>query len=381
MPKRVLYITYVDYLDNAFPGVQAKISGHIMTLQQNGFSVDRINQYGKAAQLVDCASNETSQHESPLLGRLSINKAVSAALSQHKYDAAYIRFQFFSEDVRQICRALKKQGAKVLMEIPTYPYSGELHRQGLKGEIKLFCDWLFRRSCAKYIDAIVTLTEDEAIFGIPCIHVLNGLDYETHPIRNVRPAAEGEIHLAAVASMLPWHGYDRILRGMAEYYAKDGERVNFILHLIGQGKEIDNYRAIVEENNLHEHVIFHGMQGGEELFSIVSGCDMAVGSLAAFRIGVDRLSTLKSREYCAWGFPSINATFTDILDKDDPYCLFVPEDESPIDMERVAGFYHEIYFERGLTAEEAANEIRSAAQARSDVRAVFMPVIEFISQD
>lgn len=381
MDNNILYITYVDYQENAFPGVQAKIAGQIKVFQEAGFCVDRVNQYGNAAQLIDGTSLITERYQAGYSHRFSLFKAVQAAVRKKSYQGAYIRFQFFSEDVRQICSLLKRCGVKVLMEFPTYPYEAELHQQGAKGEVKLLCDRLYRYPCAKYIDAFVTQAEDEAIYGVPCIHVLNGLDYATHPLRNIRPVIPGEIHMAAVASMLPWHGYDRLLRGMAEYYRESSDScVNFVLHLVGSGKEISRYEEIVKEAQIGRHVVFHGMQGGNSLEQIVSGCDIAIGSLAAFRIGLKKMSTLKSREYCAWGFPSVNATPTDILRSDDPYCLFVPEDESPVNMHAVEAFFHRVYFESGLDAQQIALEIRSAAERCSDVHAVFKPVIDRIQR-
>lgn len=373
MEKNVLYITYVDYLESAFPGVQIKIQGQTMAMEGAGLHVDRVNQYGRDAQLV--TGGETCLISAPL-PRLAIYRAVKAAVEQRHYMAAYIRFQFFSEDVRKICKLLKSRGVRVLMEFPTYPYEGELHQQGPKGEIKLLCDRLYRRPCAKYIDAFVTQAEEPKIYGVNCIRVLNGLDYATHPLRTIRPARADALHLVAVASMLPWHGYDRLLHGLAVY--KGGTKV--VLHLVGQGKEIAKYREIVEKHYLEDQVVFHGAQGGAALEEIVSGCDIAVGSLGAFRIGLKKMSTLKSREYCAWGFPSVNATPTDILSMEDPFCLFVPEDESAVDVEQIVQFYHRVYFDSGLTARQIGEKIRAAAEGCSDVRAVFRPVIEFMER-
>lgn len=377
--KYALYITYVDYHQGSFPGVEAKIAGQMLAMGEADYRVDRVNQFGGGAQLVDSETGRAEMFYAGRFRRFAICKAVETSLKRRTYTAAYIRFQFFSEDVRRIVKRLKSSGVRVLMEFPTYPYEGELHRQGWKGEIKLFCDRLFRGACARYIDAFVTQAEETRIYGVPCVRVLNGLDYSSHPLRDVRPANPGEMHLAAVASMLPWHGYDRLLRGMADYVKKN-RQVRVVLHLVGEGREMAGYRKIVEESGLSDCVVFHGMQGGNALHEIMSGCDIAVGSLAAFRIGLKKLSTLKSREYCAWGFPSVNATETDILNPEDPFCLFVPEEESPVDVEAIADFFHRVYFESGLTAQQIARKIRAEAEACSDVRAVFRPVIECIEQ-
>ena len=120
------------------------------------------------------------------------------------------------------------------------------------------------------------------------------------------------------------------------------------------------------------------MQGGKSLENIVSNCDIAIGSLGAFRINLKKLSTLKSREYCAWGFPTVNCTSTDIIEDNDPYCLFVPEDESNVNIDEVVKFYKKVYFESGEGINEIARKIRSNAEQISDIRKVFTPVISFI---
>lgn len=376
----ILYITYVAFVDNAFSGVRTKIIGQITAMQEQGFHVDRINQYGKAAQLVDCSDNTTQVFSFPFFRRFSLLKAVEAALSQRQYTAAYIRFQFFSEDVRRITALLKKKGVRVVLEIPTYPYEQELHQQGPKGEVKLFCDRIFRKSCLRNIDRIATVSHDKQIMGLPCINILNGLDFSSHPLRTVRQPQENEAHLIAVASMSSWHGYDRLLMGLANYYKDSSRKFNFVFHLVGEGKESGRYRQIVAEQGLEEHVVFHGKQRGEALHEIASGCDIAVGCLGCFRSGITYISALKSREYCAWGLPSVNATPTDILDPKDPNCLFVPDADIPVDMEEVESFYRRVYFRRNLPAEQIAGEIRAKAEALSDVRRVFIPVMNFFRE-
>lgn len=375
--ERVLYITYVDYLQNAFPGVQDKITGQIQSFREVGYEVDRINQYGSQAQVF--YDDGKSDFISSFQRRVAILKAVKYVLQKSDYIAAYIRFQFFSEDVREMLHLLHEHNCIVLMEFPTFPYEGELHKQGLKGEIKLLCDKLFRSTCAENIDAFVTQAEDSYIYGTRCIKVLNGLDYSKHPLRTLKVPATNEVHCVAVASMLPWHGYDRFILGMADYYNKNLDiNLKVFLHLVGDGVEIQKYQKIVVDNNLKEYVFFHGMQGGKSLENIVSNCDIAIGSLGAFRINLKKLSTLKSREYCAWGFPTVNCTSTDIIEDNDPYCLFVPEDESNVNIDEVVKFYKKVYFESGEGINEIARKIRSNAEQISDIRKVFTPVISFI---
>lgn len=63
--------------------------------------------------------------------------------------------------------------------------------------------------------------------------------------------------MIAVAGLAKWHGYDRILRGMGEYY-KEGEKREVQFHIVGEGSPIEEYKRIVEKYEIAEHVTFNG---------------------------------------------------------------------------------------------------------------------------
>ena len=74
--------------------------------------------------------------------------------------------------------------------------------------------------------------------------------------------------------------------------------------------------------------------------TIFDFCDFGVGSLGRHRVGIDRIKTLKNREYAARGIPFIySETDSDFDDK--PYVLKVPADDSPIDIYRIINFYRQ----------------------------------------
>ena len=61
-----------------------------------------------------------------------------------------------------LVKALKQHGIKIFLEIPTYPYDQEYF--SLKEKIELYTDKLFRHTFCKYIDAIITYSNDAEIF-------------------------------------------------------------------------------------------------------------------------------------------------------------------------------------------------------------------------
>lgn len=81
-------------------------------------------------------------------------------------------------------RMLKKQGVRVLLEIPTYPYDHE-YSSGME-KVQLYTDKLFRHAFCRYVDFIVTFSSDDRIFGRPTIRISNGvlLAAVRHPVRS-----------------------------------------------------------------------------------------------------------------------------------------------------------------------------------------------------
>jgi hypothetical protein len=94
----------------------------------------------------------------------------------------------------------------------------------------------------------------------------------------------------------------------------------------------------VKDNNMEEYVILYGKKHGEELDHIFDLCDFGIGSLGRHRVGIDKIKTLKNREYAARGIPFIySETDNDFEHK--PYVLKAPADETPIDINRIIKFY------------------------------------------
>ena len=83
-------------------------------------------------------------------------------------------------------------------------------------------------------------------------------------------------------------------------------------------------------------VIFHGQKMNEELDELFNEADFAIGSLARHRSGIDKIKTLKNREYAARGIPFIYSETDEDFDPM-PYIMKVPADESPIDIHRLEG--------------------------------------------
>ena len=238
-------------------------------------------------------------------------------------------------------KTLKKHGVKIFLEIPTYPYDQEYF--SVKEKIELYTDKLFRHTFCKYIDAIITYSNDTEIFGKRTIRLSNGIDFNHIPLRNSTKKINNELHLIGVAEIHFWHGFDRLIKGLGAYYNSNPEyKVYF--HLVGNmsGKREQNeILTPIKEYGLAPYVTLYGAKHGEELNELFNRADFAIGSLGRHRSGIYNIKTLKNREYAARGLAFMYSEIDEDFDQM-PYVMKVPADESPINISLLISFYRSL---------------------------------------
>ena len=231
-------------------------------------------------------------------------------------------------------------------------------------------DKFYRNRIYPYIYRVATYSHDKEIFHVPAVQIRNGIDFDMIEARTPEKR-EDVIHLLAVAGFTRAHGYDRMLKGLGEYYQMGGTR-NIVFHMVGSGEPEKEYHQIVDEYNLTGHCIFHGVQRGEALNEIYDYCDMGVESLGDFRNGIFLSSSLKSREYAAKGIPFITACESDVFEGRE-YVLKIPADETPVDICNVVKFYDKLYNEKDT--KEIVVMIRRDAEKCCDIVQTMEPVV------
>ena len=238
-------------------------------------------------------------------------------------------------------KRMKRAGMKVVMEIPTYPYDQEYFDRWMRRQ--LIQDKLFRKMFAKQLDAIVTFTEEDIIFGQKTIKISNGIDFDSVRLKKESQHPSDELHLIGVAEIHRWHGFDRLIKGMAEYYSQPRE-LKVYFHIVGYFfSPIEQYEItkLIQELDLEKYVILYGKKHGEELDAIFDKCDFGVGSLGRHRVGINHIKTLKNREYAARGIPFIYSESDSDFDNR-PYVLKTPADESPVCIDDIIKFYNKL---------------------------------------
>ncbi len=311
-----------------------------------------------------------------LFYRYFFQKAILNFYKEKQFDNIYIRYYRTDLWFLLFVKYVSKK-SKVIIEFPTFPYDSEMQK-GIKNRIALLVDRFYRRFLNKYIDRAVTYSNDDRIFGIPCIKTKNGIDMEAIDICNQYKKKNGKIDLLAVASMSFWHGYDRLIEGIKQYYT-DSPQEEIYLHLVGEGKETPYYKELVKRYKLEDKIFFYGFKTGNELHKIAQKCNIAVCSLGLHRLNLETASTLKSREYCAQGFPLITSTTLDFIELGSKYICYLPSDESVVNCKCIVNFYNSIYT-NNYSIDAITKELRDYVEQECDMKNTLKEVLRYFGE-
>lgn len=256
--------------------------------------------------------------------------SVAAGIETTVPDFAYIRYQRSGPGFLRMLRRMRRANPAmvIMVEMPSFPYHTEeiSLRERVLGKI----DRLFRERMASYVDYIVTFSRRKTILGISTIQTDNGTDVEAV---DVLPASNGRpVRLLGLANLSFWHGYDRVIEGLALHSSAD-----VVFDIVGNGNESPRLKADVQRLGLEERVVFHGTLTGDSLDKVMETAHIGISSLGMHRLDVET-SNLKSREFCARGLPFVisypDADFKQNL----PFVFHAPADDSPVDIAALLEF-------------------------------------------
>lgn len=250
-----------------------------------------------------------------------------------------------------IARLQKK---KLILEVPT-PIRVALNevwssRASLpKRLIIIFAQLAAFPLCFFFVDRILEYAEESKWFSFgnkkKIRLVANGIDVKSIELREQIPAWPVQrFSFIGVAAIAFWHGFDRVIRGIAKFKQQNLNSNNtpeIDFYIVGpkEGEEYKRLATLAKELHLEDQIHFLGSLEGHELSLAFERAHIAVGSIGLHRIGLKSASPLKFREYAARGVPFL-ASLEDPDFKPLPDFVFkVPADESPICTEDIIKFY------------------------------------------
>lgn len=345
---KILFLVYHGFSEVS--GISKKIHYQVKGLRENGYDVHLcyydFDAQGHRCRYVD--DQVIQDYGTGLMAGLRQRIDYDCIYEYCKLNGiqfVYARcFQNANPFLIRFFKKLRQLGIKAVTEIPTYPYDQEFETFSRQERLGLKIDQLFRHSLSRQMSAIVTFSDAEEIFGQRTIRISNGVDFDSIPLHHFQPVDEA-IHLIAVAEVHLWHGYDRLIAGLGEYYKNTASPRNIIFHIVGGIDPFDLYgqgdypgiQTLIDQCGLKDHVVFHGQLFGDELNKVFNQSCFAIGSLARHRSGITHIKTLKNREYATRGIPFIYSEIdSDFEDK--PYIIKALPDESPIDVQQMVDF-------------------------------------------
>ncbi len=232
---KILFLVYHGFSEHS--GISKKIYCQVKGLRENGHDV-RLCYYGF----------DENGHRCRYIDGIVIDdygKGLVAGLRQRmNYDCIYDYciqeeielvyarcFQNANPWLINFFKRLRKVGVHAVTEIPTYPYDAEFVGFHFQARVNLKIDQLFRHQLARQMDGIVTFSDEEEIFGQRTIRISNGVDFDSIPLHEPLSNID-ELHLIGVAEVHYWHGYDRLIAGIGEYY-KNGGKKDVFFHIVG----------------------------------------------------------------------------------------------------------------------------------------------------
>ena len=340
---KILFLVYHGFSEES--GISKKIHYQVKGLRQNGHEV-HLCYYD-----FDSRGHRCRYVDDKVIADYGMG-AIAALRSRTQLDCIYYycidngiemvyarSFMNASPVLVRLFRKLNKQDIKCVTEIPTYPYDQEFKGYPLKYKIPLYIDKIFRRALAAQMEAIVTFSNEENIFGKRTIRISNGIDLDSIPLHN--PKKQQDIHLIAVAEIHYWHGFDRLVSGLGEYYKSNPNGRKVYFHVVGweddRGTTSNGYLTVEQmarKYGIEKYVINHGKLFGDKLDEVFNQCVFAIGSLGRHRSGITEIKTLKNREYAARGISFIYSENDSDFD-DKPYIIKAPADESPVNIKKI----------------------------------------------
>jgi glycosyltransferase involved in cell wall biosynthesis len=328
--KRIIFVTH--NIEDESDGIWKKICFQVAALRELGYTVDFFFAR-KGAVVCDNGSGTTIYTLAPLK-KYSFYKVVREILSSNEfiYDYCYVRKPhggLFSIYLAPLLVYLKNFGTKIIFEIPTYPYRSELKtfKDRLTNLVFDVSSLFFK----KYIDIICFFgSPHENIWGIRCVRISNGIDVNTV---NLIPEKKynDQFILLGVANLSFWHGYDRLLYGLAAYTGP----YHVVFKVIGDTEpELSRLKRIANGLGIEKNVQFCGRLSGKKLEEEFYNADVCIDAVGRHRSGNAYNSSIKSKEYTARGLPFIKSHRDDAFNNNE-FILEVEPSDKPINIDNI----------------------------------------------
>lgn len=370
--KLFMCVNYPIY--NGAIGISKKIRTQIDTFQEMGFDVtysaytaEGVAIFNGTKLIVEKKAKFKRAEE--FLRRFRLLSLCEKYLSIESFDLGFVRWDAADVQFLRVLNLMKKNCGHVIMDF--HGYFPGYNTGGIKGKYTKFMTKINGCHFSKYVDIGLTETKNDSLFGVKTMPIDTGIDvskYEPHQYSG----DDNVLNMISVANETSYHGYDRIIRGMKEYFEIAPE-MNVYLHLVGNISE--STKTLIKECGLERYVILYGYQKGKELEKIYTNANVGVGPLAPHRIGGKEGTGMKTKEYFAIGLPYFYAGQELLVPDDYKYIHKIADDELPVPIEEIKDFIDKIRDNLSMQ-----NDMRAFAEVNFSWKKMFTDALQLMEE-
>lgn len=333
--KSIIYIAVID--PKTFPGVFNKIEQTVNALKKKGY----------AAQYLIIKKN----------GFFAKTKDMFIRILTTKADIIFLRnnINIFFIFPALIIQRLRKKRIIIDIPTPTTVVVSEIYAESNSFFLKKIRRILFLYITIPWslwpANKVLQYANESWYFSLglssKTLLISNGINVDDIPPRNLVPKwPEKSFVLIGVASLAHWHGFDRVIRGIAYYLEKNiNDKVNIQFFIVGEGEIKKSLEELSLKLRVSKNILFTGSKSGRDLDLLFEKSHVGVSSLGLSKIGINMASVLKSREYSARGIPFISAGYDLDFDPKPDFVLDFPNDNSSIDIKKIIDWYSLLGFD------------------------------------
>lgn len=341
--KNIFFYANFKTFDNTF-GITRKVYAQINAFRELGYSVTYCGYLKDGVAVFDDSDGIVMYKKYPIKNkkiqhlirrRMLINICIEYLSNQiEQFDFSYVRYHFFDSIYVKLLEKLKTKSSKVVIEAHSTPkFPKNISPMFFIGKI----DSIWNKKAKKYVDLVASMSNENELWNIKTLKISNAIDLAEIKQHYYQGNKE-DINFIAVSFERDVHGYDRLIRGIKEYY-DSGKTRNIFFHIVGT--TLTSTRKLIIKSGLEDRCICYGPLSGVELDRIYDKANVGVGCLANHRIGSFFGSALKTKEYIAKGLPFIYGWNEKILE-DFQYAKKIELCEDPIDIVSVIDFYDKL---------------------------------------
>lgn len=263
--------------------------------------------------------------------RMNYYKWLNKEVKEKSYKTILLRYQPY--DIGQFFFILRNRKTKsIYLVLHTLAIQEIISNKKIASYAKAFFEMLIGPLSFHFAHGLISVTKEigekeqkRSLVSRPLKKILypNGILYSeiAMHVEDKRKGGTPEI-LFIASSFAPWHGLDLLLCSVKN------SKSDFVLHLVG------NVPDEFSDDLMDKRIVQHGLVSPSKIKELTTAAWVGLSSFAHYRLNMKQASTLKVREYLAYGLP-VYATYEESFPADFPY---FKNDEC--DIEKIISYAH-----------------------------------------